>query len=366
MKRSNAVRRPFVFLLPVLALVLSAGPVRAEVTRTLRGEIPASGPVAVENLAGTMRITQGSGSAITVVATLHAEHDEAAGMVRLEQVSGKDGVPTLRVIYPTEKYGTIRYPAEHDDSFLSRLFGGSSTTRTEYGGKRVRVSSGDGTLLYADLEVQVPGGSDARFLNSVGPIQGESLDGTLRFDTGSGNVVLQTISGTVTANTGSGNVDATSLQGSFSGSTGSGNVTLSGFEGETIKADTGSGNIRLSDAKALHVRTSTGSGNIKVAGGGIEDFNGSTGSGNVELGTDGAQLKKIDASTGSGNVVLRLGAGASFEARTETGSGRIVSRYDDAEPIMEDKEIVGYRRGSLKSHIKVSTGSGNVVLEPGA
>jgi hypothetical protein len=366
MKPSNAFRRPFVFLLPVLALVLSVGPVHAEVTRTLRGEIPASGRVAVENLAGTMRITQGSGSVITVVATLHAENDEAAGLVRLEQVSGKEGVPTLRVIYPTEKYGTIRYPGDRDDSFLSRLFGGSSTTRTEYGGKRVRVSSGDGTLLYAEVEVQVPVGADVRFLNSVGPIRGESLDGTLGFDTGSGNVVLQTITGQVTANTGSGNVEATAVQGTFSGSTGSGNVTLTGFEGDSVKADTGSGNIRLSDAKALHVKTSTGSGNIKVAGGGIEDFNGSTGSGNVELDTDGDQLRKLDASTGSGNVVLRLGAGASFDARTETGSGRIVSRYDDAEPIMEDKEIVGYRRGSLKSHVKVSTGSGNIVLEPGA
>jgi len=353
-------------ILPLLAAVLAITPVAGEVTRTLRQEMTPSGAYGVENLAGTMRVSQGSGASVVVVATVHGQDDAVAGMVRLEQVKGKDGLPTLRVIYPIEEYGTFRYPGKNEDSFWSRLLGGSFNTRTEYAGEKVRVSSGEGTLLYADIEVQIPRGSEGHFRNAVGPLAASSLEGKLRFDTGSGHIDLKAIRGEVQADTGSGNVVAESMEGAFQGDTGSGNITVSAFRGDTLACETGSGNIRLESFSSDDVKTETGSGNIKVINGDLADFKGSTGSGNIELETGSGRLQTVEASTGSGNVTLRLGDDASFEAKAETGSGRIVSRYDDADPIMDRKEIVGYRRGSLKSHIKVSTGSGNVVIEPGA
>ena len=53
---------------------------------------------------------------MVVVATVHAADEKAAGLMRLEKVSGEKGRPTLRVIYPTDEY----------DSFLGRMFGGGS------------------------------------------------------------------------------------------------------------------------------------------------------------------------------------------------------------------------------------------------
>ncbi len=363
--KTTEVRRRWVPLLPLLALLFGIGPANAETTRTLRQEMAPGGAFGVENLAGTMRVTQGSGSSVVVVATVHAVDDKAAGMMRIDKVSGEKGMPTLRLIYPIDEYGTIRYRGKHGDSFMGRMFGGSSTTRTEYAGEKVRVSTGEGTLLYADVEVQIPKGAEGHFRNVVGEIEGTSLEGKLSFDSGSGDITLKAISGDVDADTGSGDIEAESIQGSFTGDTGSGNIEISSFEGEKIDCDTGSGNVRVESFTATRVKADTGSGNIRTINGRMDEFDGSTGSGNIEVQAEGGRLRTLEAGTGSGNVVLRLGNDASFEAMTDTGSGNVVSHYDDAEPIINKKEVIGYRRGGSKAQIKVSTGSGNVVIEPG-
>src|SRR2546425_3021195 len=91
--------------LPVLALTAVPMAVAAETTRTARAELSsdAIGHFAVENLAGTMRVVPGSGPAVVVVATIHAENDDLAEAMKLEQGAGKLGVPTLRVIYPLDR-----------------------------------------------------------------------------------------------------------------------------------------------------------------------------------------------------------------------------------------------------------------------
>src|SRR5206468_7368150 len=171
--------------LPVIALTAVPMVVAAETTRTLRAELSpdALGHFVVENLAGTMRVVPGTGPTVVAVATLHAEDDDRAKAMTIEQVTGKQGVPTLRVIYPIEHGDTIRYPGKGSvKGALERMFGGSSTT-TEYGGQRVKISDGHGILMYADVEVQVPRHLvDATFRNVVGLIEGHDLDGKILFD----------------------------------------------------------------------------------------------------------------------------------------------------------------------------------------
>src|SRR5213596_2837220 len=58
----------------------------------------------------TMRGVPGSGPSVVAVATIHAEDDDLAKAMKVEQVAGKLGVPTLRVIYPLDRGNTIRYP----------------------------------------------------------------------------------------------------------------------------------------------------------------------------------------------------------------------------------------------------------------
>src|SRR5580765_4347061 len=157
----------FVFVLAALLAV--AAPATAEVTKSLTAQIPAGSAWAVENLAGIMTVVQGSGTATVVSATVHAESNELADLVRIEPVAGAKGVPTLRVRYPVGNHQTYRYPKINgaETSSLSSWFGHG--TQFDYDGQRVKVSGGSGALLYVDLEVQVPAkAAGGKLINHVG------------------------------------------------------------------------------------------------------------------------------------------------------------------------------------------------------
>jgi hypothetical protein len=337
----------------------------AETTRTLRVELSdPSQPFAVENLAGRMTVVAGSGRSVVAIATVHAESAALADSVSFEEVEGKDGRPTLRVRYPLDEYGRIKYSdTGHGNGFLG-MFGGNSNTSTRYDGYKVKVSSGSGVEIWADVEVQVPsGGIEARFKNVVGRVSAADIDGTLSFDTGSGDINLQRLSGSISADTGSGDVNADNCSGSIDCDTGSGDCRITDFDGDMIKGDVGSGEIIVRSGTAIKIDVDTGSGDIVVEGTEVERFTADTGSGDILLETDSPRLTRIDADTGSGDVTLRLGANASFVAHADQGSGDIVCRFSDAEAIVERREVVGYRRGGEQIRIDVDTGSGDLVIE---
>jgi hypothetical protein len=354
-------------LLTISLLFLAAGASAAEVTRTLRAELTGADVTrfGIENLAGFMRVTGSSEDKVVAVASIHAESDALADSVRFERVQGEHGVPTLRVRYPLDRHTEYRYPAGPSDGGLLKGLFFSSQTETKYEGHRVRVSGKRGVLLYADVEVRVPRGKiTALFRNGVGPMQGADLEGTLRFDTSHGAVRLAKVAGDVVADTGSGDVDASGLQGSFKCDTGSGVCEVADFSGDKLMCDTGSGRVRISATTARSIAIDSGSGNVVLENTDADELNIDTGSGNLELTSPSRRLTRLRADTGSGNVKLRLSPNASFEARADLGSGEIVSGYTDAQPIVEDREVVGYRRGDGRIRIDVDTGSGNLVLEP--
>ena len=356
-------------LFSVLALLALTSVASAETTRTVRAELSADalGHFAVENLAGTMRVVPASGRTVVAVATVHAETDALANAVRFEQVSGRMGVPTLRVRYPLDEESSLRYPGRSKESgFLGSIFGGSSSN-TEYDGHKVKVSDKGGVLLYADVEVQVPRHLDnAVFRNLVGFLEGKGLEGKILFDSGSGDITIASVKGEIKTDTGSGDVTATDASGSFSCDTGSGDCDLTGFSGDTVHCEVGSGDVTIRKVTALHMDVHTGSGDVRVTEGDIEEFLAGTGSGSVRLENHGTRLTRVKADTGSGDVVLRLAPDASFEALADQGSGDLLVRYKDAEPIVRHKEVIGYRRGDARTKIDVDTGSGDLTIEPGA
>ena len=357
--------------LPVIALAVPAPEISAATTRTLRVELPAdaAGLFAIENLAGTMRVAPGPGPAVVAVATIHAENDDLANAMKFERVAGKQGVPTLRVRYPLDREGTIRYPGGGSGGcgVLESLFGGSSS-RTEYDGHKVKISDSQGVLLYADVDVQVPRQrlADATFRNHVGPLEGHDVGGKITFDTGSGDVSLARVRGDIKADTGSGDVKADGLEGTFVCDTGSGNCDVTGFKGETVRCDVGSGDVTIRSAEARLVDVDTGSGDVHVIDGDIEVFRADTGSGDVRLESRGSRLVSVKADTGSGDVTLRLAPGASFEALADQGSGDINMGFKDAQAIVRHKEVIGYRRGDARIKIEIDTGSGDLTIVPGA
>ena len=358
-------RIPTALALVLTGLVAFAPRATADATKTLTLEMDARGKVAVENLAGTMTIIPGRGSKVVATATIHAGDSTLLQTIRLEQVKNKDGLPTIRVIYPIDDYATFRYNPSTGGGWVSRMFGGNSNTRTKYAGERVRVSSNHGVELYADVEVQVPRGSEVDFRNVVGKVHAEGVDGDFEFDTGSGEITLENLSGRISADTGSGDIVAERISGEFSGDTGSGDIHLRDFDGESISCDTGSGDIYVEGAVVREIDADTGSGEIQIENSEIERFTGDTGSGDIYLEVDGSRLVSVSADTGSGDVTLVLGPDASFDARADLASGDIVSRYKDAEAIYHRRELIGFRRGSGRTTISVDTGSGDLVLKPG-
>lgn len=360
------------------ALLIPAVSVQAEVTRTLRAELPASElahRVAVENLAGAMTITAGGGDTIVAVATIHAESDSVANAMRFERVIGENGAPTLRVRYP-ENESTFRYPkASRDESrhephpvaaVFENLFGwAGGGSNTKYDGRRVRVVGSGGVLAYADVQITVPKRAlEAAFRNRVGAMKADGVEGNVVFDTASGGIDVAHLKGRMRADTGSGNVLATALQGTFNCDTGSGHCQISGFDGDDLQCDTGSGDVSIKDARARDVKVDTGSGDVNLTKVDAQQVDADTGSGNVELEASGTRLSRFSADTGSGNVLVRLAKDASFHAQAELSSGRVKSRFEDAEAITDDGEVIGYRRGTGGVTIRVETGSGNLVIEP--
>jgi DUF4097 and DUF4098 domain-containing protein YvlB len=342
----------------VLALastaILTAGLAYAETTRTLRATLSAdpAAPFSVENLAGKMTVLAGDGDAVMAVATVHAESEELATAMSFEQVTGKDGEPALRVRYPLDLHGTIRYSS-----------GGHSNV--DYDGHRVTVSSTAGAMVYADVEIHVPRRAlSANFRNYVGSLAAEGVSGKILLDTASGNITARSLDGTVKADSGSGDVRAEQIKGSFTCDTGSGGCELNGFDGDALTLDTGSGTIRVTRVSARTIHADTGSGGIRVRQADTEEFMGDTGSGTIEFEGTGTRLQRVKGDTGSGDIRLRLPGDTSFELVADQGSGDLTCGFKDAQPIVKKRTVIGYRRGDGRVRISLDTGSGDVSISP--
>jgi len=345
------VRRALCILALVQVSLLGAA--EAEVTKTARLTQDASRPFAVENLAGTMTVLAGSGARAEVVATLHAESAALLDAMSFELTDDDKGRPALRVRYP-EGERRFRYPRAH---------GGSSEQK--YDGRRLRVSGDSGVVAYADLEVRLPKNAHEVWIkNGVGSLTASGVSGGLRFDTASGDITLTGVEGDVVADTGSGDVKAAGLRGRFRCDTGSGDCEITGFRGDDLSLDTGSGTLLAKDVEARRLSADTGSGDIRVVQATVEEIEADTGSGSVDLEATGPKLQRVTADTGSGDVRVRLAGDASFEVRADMGSGDLESGFADAQPILNRREVVGYRRGDGRIKIEVDTGSGDVTVAP--
>jgi hypothetical protein len=339
-------------------VVAGAGPVRTGTVRSLEAELPVSagGSFAVENLAGSMKVVPAPGPAVRVRATVHAESEDLARGLSFATVADKDGIPTLRLQYPVERLGELRYPAR----------GTGRDVDVEYGGRRLRISGRRGALLFADLVVEIPAGAArGRLATRAGAIEAGRLDGNLRLHTGSGPIRLSHSRGTLVADTGAGDVSAADLQGSFRCDTGSGECRVEDFEGDALECDTGSGAVVVLRAKARRLRADTGSGQIRLETIDAEEISADTGSGSVDMAMLGVDLRRVKVDTGSGTVRLRLPAEAGFTAKASLGSGRFRCEYPDAKATVKHDEVVACRRGDGRISIAVDTGSGGLVIEEG-
>jgi DUF4097 and DUF4098 domain-containing protein YvlB len=369
----------------------------AEQTRAFRQPFSAGAEVRLANLAGRIELVPGQGSDVVVDATIHADADSAAETQRL--LSGmkwvrshdKKGREEWALSYPVEKYRSYAYPSDRkkdEDSelpaFLSFLNVGSQTMTT-YRGERVRIYShkrDSAPILYADLRIILPVGSNLAVRNAVGPVRGGDLDGTLAVDTGSGNVQIASHSGQLsvdtgsgdvflgaakgetTIDTGSGDVVVKRLVGNGSIDTGSGNVTVSQVSAGKLAIDTGSGDVIIQDGVVGRVIADTGSGGVKVLSVELEELSAETGSGDMVVQSSLAKARKVRAETGSGDITIKAGPDASFDIDSDQGSGDLIVNYGDATLRKAGHKVVGARRGNGRTAIHVATGSGDCTIGP--
>ncbi len=346
------------------ALLASAPPVRAETVRTVRAELTGADAsrFAVENLLGTMRITAGTGSAIEIVATVHADTAELADAVRLERVSGGNGEATLRVRYPYDRISTFRYRERGDDD---GFFGWSSSESYEYDGHRVRINRGRGSSVYADLDVRVPAASvSAAFANLVGRVDADGIRGELAFRVSSADLRLRRLDGKLTLEGSSGDIRARDIKGSWSSDFSSGDCDLEGFEGDSLSFHTNSGDVGLRSVKARRAEFDSTSGDIRLTDADLQEFSARASSGDVTFEAAGTGLRDARIRTSSGDVSLRLPEGMSFDVDADQSSGDMDVRFSDGTEISHSDRVVGYRRGSGGAHIRVRTSSGDLTISP--
>ena len=381
------------------ALALAAGTPWAGAdtqTRTFRHGFPqGSGPVRFANLAGRVELMPGQSDQVVVNVTVHADAGSAGETKRLLEemkwVRGRDkeGREEWALSYPVDRYKGYHYPRESRGGselpgFLSFLENGY--TSTTYRGERVRIYGqrrSSAPTLYADLKIALPAGSNVVMRNAVGQVDGNgALQGKLVVKTGSGNVRLAAYNGQLTVDTGSGDVRVGSVRGETSIDTGSGDVVVSKLIGnglvdtgsgdvvvENVSAgrlsiDTGSGDVTVKQGIASKLLAETGSGEVRVVGVDIEELEADTGSGDVYIQSSLDKARRVVADTGSGDIHIIAGANASFDVESSQGSGDLKVGYGDAELRKSGKKVVGARRGSGQTQIRVDTGSGECVISP--
>ena len=335
---------------------------------TERKTVPGA-DVAIYNLAGVLRLEQGSGADVAVEIT-RGGGDAAKLRIETGEIRGRQ---TLRVMYPDDD---IVYDA------LGRWGGGGETTvdvredgtfndnhgdhgggrRFYGGGHRVRISGrGRGLDAHADLRVLVPAGKRVAVYLAVGKAFVTNVDGDIRVDLSSADVEASHTKGSLVLGTGSGDVRVTDVAGDISLNTGSGEVTVTGMTGGHVKLDTGSGDVTATRVEADELKVDTGSGNVEVSGVKARAIGLDTGSGDVKLGLL-TRFESLDVDTGSGEVTIAVPADFGAEVDIETGSGGIdLGGVPVTVTRMESDHIIG-KIGDGRGHMKIETGSGGVRL----
>lgn len=345
-------------LLPMLFFTF---PAAAQTTRhVLKGD-----SVAVYNLVGELRVEPGSGTDVAV--EIRRGGTDAA---RLEVQSGPlRGRETLRIIYPDDvivlpEWGrgwstTLR--VREDGTFGD---GGGGGWRGFRDGREVRIvgrGRRGGLEAFADLRVSVPAGKGVAVHLGVGKAFVSNVDGVIQVHVASADVSADRTRGTLRIETGSGNVDLRDGTGDVTLESGSGDITVAGVRGTRLRLETGSGNITLSDAEATALHVSTGSGDVRATGAKGDEVSFETGSGNVDVALVAA-FRSLTVETGSGDVTVRVLSTIGAEVDLGTGSGEIDLGGLTIQVRRIEQDHVTGTIGDGRGRLSIETGSGNVRL----
>lgn len=348
------ITRHHAALLGAAGALLAAGPLAAQQTERFQ---LSGNEIAIYNLAGTVTLTGGAGSAVVVELT-RGGADAARLQVETGPIGGRQ---TLRVLYPTDRLVYRQGRGHHETRVRVNPDGTFGSGDDWDRDRRVEIrSSGSGLEAYADLRITVPAGRRFALYLAVGDVSAADIEGDVTIDTHSAPVTVSRIRGSLLVDVGSGRVEVTDVQGDVSLDTGSGSMRVSGVSGATVALDTGSGSVVASDITATNLVIDTGSGGIDLARARGESITLDTGSGAItaELLAD---PRDVVIDTGSGSVRLTVPPDFGAEVEIETGSGGIDLDLPLQLRRWERNHVVG-SIGDGRGRLVIDTGSGSVTI----
>jgi len=265
------------------------------------------GRVSVENIAGEITITGGSGDEVSIEAVKRTRGD-------------RNELATVRIIVD-DRAGRVDVRTEHD----------------RFGRNNDRVS--------VDYTVSVPGGVAVDVKSISGNVKVSNVQGAVRAESVSGNVTTagtprlelsKSVSGDVVLTDAGADADLTA-------SSVSGNVRANGLKVRAIDAGSVSGDVVLLNVTCDRLGIKSVSGNLEYSG---------------TLARNG----RYDLNTHSGSARLTLSGSTGFELTANTFSGSIRSELPLTIGGDRDRDTGGRRRGVNNRQIRATFGDGSAAL----
>jgi DUF4097 and DUF4098 domain-containing protein YvlB len=163
-------------------------------------------------------------------------------------------------------------------------------------------------LRHLRIEVRMPREADLQVETGNGPVQAESINGTVNVHTGDGSVKANSLNGTIDLHTNDGSITVANLKGDMRLRTGDGSIDARDLDGK-VEADSGDGHIRITGRfDALDVKTGDGSVDTRVQPGSkmVSSWTIRTGDGSVDLVLPSDFRTNIDVSTGDGHISMGI------------------------------------------------------------
>lgn len=196
------------------------------------------------------------------------------------------------------------------------------------------------------VDVRVPTDSTVRAKLHSASLSTTGAFSDLNVELGSGNAVVDTVTGSARINSGSGDLQLRQCDGDLTATLGSGDIHVDTVLGR-VQTRSGSGDVTIGHAGGA-VTAGSGSGDIMV-GTSESGIAAKTGSGDVRV-TD-AQSGEVKASTASGDVAVGIAQGTAVWLDLNTISGSV---RNDLDAIAQPEET------ERKLTLRVKTASGDI------
>jgi DUF4097 and DUF4098 domain-containing protein YvlB len=244
-----------------------------------RARIGRDGRFSINNIAGDIIVTSGSGDEVSIEAVKRTSGDQRELANVTIEVDAGNGRVDVRTVYP---------------SFNGRLTGVRSLRSND----RVRV----------DYTITVPGSTEVDAKSVSGNVRVTGVDGSVRAETISGTVTTARTPKLELAKSVSGDVDISDI------------ATDRGLTVGSI-----SGTLRGRNVKARSLDLNTVSGDMTITDAACERIDGRSISGNIEYTGSLARNGRYDLNSHSGNIRLTLPDSPGFSLTANTFSGTIRS-----------------------------------------